>query len=333
MSRLGQSNPPTPIRPAPVPEKNAGVGTGTLRDGRRLIQSRRMKAALAVVSILLTSTASAQDPIRVFISVDMEGISGIAHSEMTGASGMEYERGRRLMVADVNAAIEGAREAGASEFLVNDAHGSMRNVKIEELSPPTSLISNNSKALGMMQGIDADFDAVFFIGYHAMEGQPGLLAHTGSGAKIADISVNGRSMSEGGMNARVAGSYGVPVVLATGDDAFADEIRTLVTGDLETVVVKRHIRRRTAELLHPETSRQLIREAARRAVERLGSFEPTIPQEPVTVAITYKRPDLADIASILPSVERTSHDRVEFTVDDYVLAYKMIRVLYRNLSE
>ena len=109
---------------------------------------------------------------------------------------------------------------------MNDSHGTMRNVKIEELSAPVSLISNNSKSLGMMEGISADFDAVFFIGYHAMEGQPGILAHTGSGGKIADISVNGRSMSEGGMNARVAGSYGVPVVLATGDDAFANEIRT-----------------------------------------------------------------------------------------------------------
>lgn len=292
-----------------------------------------MKSALTLVFSMVASTVWAQDPIRVFISVDMEGISGIAHSEMTGASGAEYERGRRLMVADVNAAIGGAREAGASEFVVNDAHGTMRNVKIEELTAPAVLISNNSKALGMMEGIGPDFDAVFFIGYHAMEGQPGLLAHTGSGGKIADISVNGRSMSEGGMNARVAGSYGVPVVLATGDDAFAEEIRTLVAGDVETVVVKRHIRRRTAELLHPEESRRLIREGARRAIERLDSFEPTVPREPATVTITYKSPDLADIASILPSVERTGHDRVEFTVDDYVLAYKMIRVLYRNLSE
>ncbi|TDI40627.1 MAG: peptidase M55 [Acidobacteria bacterium] len=292
-----------------------------------------MKSLFTLLLSLGTTIALAQDPVRVFISVDMEGISGIAHSEMTGASGAEYERGRAFMVADVNAAIEGAREAGATEFLVNDSHGTMRNVKIEELLPPTMLISNNSKALGMMEGISAEFDAVFFIGYHAMEGQPGLLAHTGSGGKVADISVNGRSMSEGGMNARVAGSFGVPVALATGDEAFTEEIKALVDGDIETVAVKRHIRRRTAELLHPEEARHLIREGARRAIERLSSFRPTRPREPVTVAITYKSPDLADIAAILPTVERTALYTVTFESPDYVHAYKMIRVLYRNLSE
>ena len=140
-----------------------------------------MKTLLTLLLSLTSTLALAQDPVRVFISVDMEGISGIAHSEMTGASGAEYERGRAFMVADVNAAIEGAREAGATEFVVNDSHGSMRNVKIEDLLPPTKLISNNSKALGMMEGISGEFDAVFFIGYPAMEGQPGLLANTGSG--------------------------------------------------------------------------------------------------------------------------------------------------------
>ena len=290
-----------------------------------------MRPTLALLLSLWPVVAAPQD-IRVFISVDMEGISGIAHSEMTSAAGAEYERGRKLMVEDVNAAIEGARAAGATEFVVNDSHGSMRNVKVEQLLKPVRLISNNSKALGMMEGIDSDFDAVFFIGYHSMEGQPGLLAHTGSGSTIADISVNGRSMSEGGMNARLAGSYGVPVALATGDEAFTKEIRTLVDGDLETVAVKRHIRRRTADLLHPETARELIREGARQAIERLSSLEPTKPRLPAEVAISYKDPDLADIASILPSVTRTGHYSVRFEAEDYVQAYKMIRVLYRNLS-
>lgn len=291
-----------------------------------------MHGALFLTFSLVASAALAQEPVRVFISVDMEGISGIAHSEMTSAAGAEYERGRQLTVADVNAAIEGAREAGATEFLVNDSHGSMRNIKVEELLAPASLISHNSKPLGMMQGISEEFDAVFFIGYHSMEGQPGLFAHTGSG-KIADISVNGRSMSEGGMNARVAGRYGVPIALATGDEAFVKEMKTLLDSDLETVTVKRHIRYQTAELVHPEEARQLIREGARRAIERLDSFQPTQPTEPSTVTITYKSSNLADIAAILPSVERTGLYAVEFEVDDYVLAYQMIRVLYRNLID
>ncbi len=290
-----------------------------------------MKWMTLAIALTVAVTGSTQEPIRVYLSVDMEGISGIAHSEMTSANGAEYDRGRKLMVGDVVAAIEGARAGGATEFLVNDSHGSMRNLKIEELPTGVRLVSNNSKALGMMEGIDNTFDAVFFIGYHAMEGQPGLMAHTGSGGTIADISVNGRSLSEGGMNARVAGAHGVPVAFATGDEAFAKEIRTLVSGDIETVAVKRHIRRQTAELAHPADAREEIRRGAQRAIERLASFQTTVPTVPSRVTITYKNPDLADIAAILPSVERESHLSVSFESADFVQAYKMIRVLYRNL--
>lgn len=283
---------------------------------------------------LLLAALAPQDPVRVFISVDMEGICGIAHSEMTSASGGgEYERGRKLMAQDVNAAIEGAREAGAAEFLVNDSHGSMRNVRIEDLDPEARLLSHNSKPLGMMQGIGEEFDAVFFIGYHSMEGEPGVMAHTGSGGVIREIRVDGRPMSEGGMNARVAGAFGVPVALATGDEDFVREIRTLVDSDLETVAVKRAVRLQTAELLHPEACRRLIREGARRAIERLSSFQPTRPGSPTTVEITYKNPDLAEIADIVPTVERTSRYSVRFQSGDYLDAYQLIRVLYRNLTD
>ena len=291
-----------------------------------------MKVSLLCL-LLLSRTAFAQDPIRVFISVDMEGIGGIAHGEMTSAEGREYERGRKLMAADVNAAIEGAREAGATDFLVNDSHGSMRNVKVEDLLPPARLISNNSKPMGMMEGLSSDFDAVFFIGYHSMEGEPGVMAHTGSGGVVARIQVDGRPMSEGGMNARAAGSFGVPVALATGDEDFVREIRTLIDSELETVAVKRTIRLQTAELLHPEECRRLIRAGAKRAIERLATFRPTRPQSPTTVEITYKNPDLADIASIVPTVERASRYSVRFQSEDYLKAYQLIRVLYRNLSE
>jgi D-amino peptidase len=285
------------------------------------------------LALLLSTPAHAQDPVRVFISVDMEGIGGIAHGEMTSAEGGEYERGRALMVGEVNAAIEGAREAGATDFLVNDSHGSMRNVKVEDLLPAARLISNNSKPMGMMQGISSDFDAVFFIGYHSMEGEPGVMAHTGSGGVVGRIQVDGRPMSEGGMNARAAGSFGVPVALATGDEDFVREIRTLVDSDLETVAVKRTIRLQTAELFHPEECRRLIRAGAKRAIERLASFRPTRALRPTTVDITYKNPDLADIASIIPTVERTSRYSVRFQSEEYLNAYQLIRVLYRNLSE
>jgi D-amino peptidase len=286
-----------------------------------------------LLACFLPGVALAQDPIRVFISVDMEGIGGIAHSEMTSASGGEYERGRKLMAAEVNAAIEGAREAGATEFLVNDSHGSMRNLRIEDLPPAARLISNSSKPLGMMQGISSDFDAVFFIGYHSMEGEPGVMAHTGSGAVVGRVQINGRAMSEGGMNARAAGAFGVPVALATGDEDFVREIRTLLDSELETVAVKRAIRRETADMIHPEECRRLIREAARRAIARISSFRPTKPPQPTTVDLTYKSADLAEIAAMIPTVERTSRYSVRFQSEDYLQAYRLIRLLYRNLSE
>ena len=293
-----------------------------------------MKRSLLALAVALIPVASfAQKPVRVFISVDMEGIGGIVHEEMTSSSGgNEYERGRKLMVGEVNAAIEGAREGGATDFLVNDSHGSMRNIKIEDLASPARLISNNSKPLGMMEGIGSEFAAVFFIGFHSMAGAPGVMAHTGTGT-IASIQVDGRAMSEGGLNARVAGAFGVPVALATGDDDFVREIRTLVEGDFETVAVKRTIRLQTAELLHPEESRRLIGEAARRAIGKLSSLRPTQAKRPTTVEITYKSPDLADIAAVIPTVERTGRFSVRFQSDDYLKAYQFIRVLYRNLSE
>lgn len=237
-----------------------------------------------------------------------------------------------MMVAEVNAAIEGAREAGASEFVVNDSHGSMRNIKVEDLLAEAKLITNNSKSFGMMEGIDSRFDAVFFIGYHSMEGGAGVIAHTGSGSVVGGISLNGRAMSEGGLNARVAGAHGVPVALATGDEDFVREIRALLDSDLETVAVKRAIRRETAELLHPEECRRLIREAARRAIERVDSFRPTRPPATATVDILYKDPDLAEIAAIVPTVEKTGRYSIRFQSSDYLQAYQLIRVLYRNLS-
>ncbi len=291
-----------------------------------------------VAALLLAVSAAGQErALRVFISVDMEGISGIAHPEMTSAAGAEYERGRDLVMSDVNAAIQGALDAGAVEILVNDSHGSMRNVRVEELLPPARLISHNSKPYGMMQGLTGDFDAVFFIGYHARAGDPdGLMAHTGSGATIREIRLAGEPAGEAGLNAALAAHHRVPVVLATGDDAAVREMRALL-GDIQFVAVKRAIRRTTAELMHPETTAARIREAAARALADLPApggpgFLPA-PQAPVEVEIQYTRFDLAEIASLLPQIDRSAPDTVRFASADMAEAYAVIRVLYRNLSE
>jgi D-amino peptidase len=289
---------------------------------------------LLLLPVLCAPPALAQDEegLRVFISVDMEGLSGIAHSEMTSAAGAEYGRGRDLMMSDVNAAIQGALDAGATEILVNDSHGSMRNIRVEQLLPPARLISHNSKPFGMMQGLDSSFDAVFFIGYHARAGNPdGLMAHTGSGASVREIRVAGQPSGEGDMNAMLAAHHGVPVALATGDEAFVTELGERLT-ETEFVAVKRAIRRTTAELLHPEVAAGLIRDAASRALGAIPE-PPPAPGSPVEIEIQYTRPDLAEIASLLPQIERVAPDRVRFEAGDMAEGYAIIRVLYRNLSE
>src|SRR5262249_53319110 len=180
---------------------------------------------------IFVATATAQQStkkLKVFISVDMEGVSGVVTNDQTSAGGADYNRFRRLMTEETNAAIDGAREAGATEIVVNDSHGSMRNLLIEELHAPAELISSNIKPMGMMQGIDSSFDAVIFVGYHAKAGSAvGVLAHTGSGA-IADLRINGRSVGEAGMNILAAGVLGVPVVMITGDQEALAQARELV---------------------------------------------------------------------------------------------------------
>ncbi len=159
---------------------------------------RAFATALAVV---LAAAASGQAAKKVYVSVDMEGISGVSGSDQLSPGGSEYGRSRKLMAEDANAAIRGALAAGATDVVVNDSHGGQRNLLPEDLHPAARLISHSFKRYGMMEGLDESFDAVLFIGYHAKAGSPGgLFAHTGSGV-VRDLQINGRSVGEGGMNA------------------------------------------------------------------------------------------------------------------------------------
>ena len=207
---------------------------------------RRVSPAF-VLYLLLGLTLEGQAGKKVFISVDMEGISGVSGADQLSSAGAEYNRSRKLMADDTNAAIRGARAGGATEIVVNDSHGSMRNLRLEDLEGGVRLISHSFKRSGMMEGLDESFDAAIFVGYHAKAGSPdGLFAHTGSGV-VADVRVNGRSLGEGGLNTLVAGWYGVPVVLVTGDDVAVKQV-TAVAGEARGVVVKRAINSRAAEL-------------------------------------------------------------------------------------
>jgi len=267
---------------------------------------------------------------KVYISVDMEGISGVSGDDQVSAGGSEYGRSRKLMAEDLNAAIRGALEAGATEVLVNDSHGGQRNLLPEDVHPSARLISHSFKRYGMMEGLDDTFDAVLFIGYHAKAEAPrGLFAHTGTGA-VRDLQINGRSVGEGGMNAALAAWYGVPVVLVTGDDAAVAEVAESVPG-IHTVAVKRAINVRAVEQRPLQQVRQEIQQAAREAVSR-ARRQPPRRGGPFRVQMRFRSVTIPEVASAFREIELVAPDTVAFARDTMPEAYRLIRVLYRFIS-
>lgn len=262
---------------------------------------------------------------KVLISADMEGISGVVASSHTSSSHQEYARFRRLMTAEVNAAIEGALAGGADEIVVNDSHGSMTNILIEELNPAAELISGSPKPFGMMQGIGPDVDAVFFVGYHAASGTgAAVLEHTWSSARVHDVYLNDQAVGETGLNAALAGAHNVPVVLVTGDQAVVAEARAML-GEIETVQVKEGITRVAARCLHPQVAWERIRAAAERALRLKVS--PLALASPITLRVTFQRALHADLAALAPGSRRVDGRTIEWSGDDMVAVYGAFQAL------
>lgn len=262
---------------------------------------------------------------KLLISADMEGISGVVSVHHISSGHQEYERFRRLMTVEVNAAIEGALAGGADEIVVNDSHGSMTNILIEELHPAAELISGSPKPLGMMQGIGAEVDAVFFVGYHASSGTgAAILEHTWASSSVFDVHLNGQAVGETGLNAALAGGYGVPVVLVTGDQAVVEEARALL-GEIETVQVKHSITRVAARCLHPQVAQTRIREAAERALRPIGS--PFVLPSPITLRVTFQRALHADLAVMVPGSQRIDGRTVQWTGDDMPAVYGVFQAM------
>jgi D-amino peptidase len=289
------------------------------------------RALIAVVaSVLLWAGPSAQTGKKVFISADMEGISGISASDQLSATGAEYNRSRKMMADDVNAAIRGARRGGATEIVVNDSHGSMRNLRLEDLDPQVRLISHSFKKSGMMEGLDESFAAVVFVGYHAKAGHPaGLFAHTGSGV-VRDVRVNGRSLGEGGLNTMVAAWYGVPVVAVTGDDVAVTQVAEVATL-AKTVAVKRAINPRAVELRPFREVHGEIEEAVFAGVRDAKKIPP-LRAPSYRVEVQFQEVAIPEVAQNLPSMERPSPDTIAFTSDSMPRAYTLIRLLYRYIN-
>jgi D-amino peptidase len=206
--------------------------------------------------------------VKVFISFDMEGVAGIVDWSQCRGPGQPYEEGRRLLLGEVNAAIDGALDAGATEIVCNDSHGTMNNLDPAELHGQASYVSGRHKPLYMMQGLDATADLVFMVGYHgSISGESSVLSHTYNPAVISRVELNGVGVGESGINALVALACQAPVGLITGDQQTIDEAEPFLA-DAERVVVKESFTRFGASNLHPEVARELIADGARRAVER-----------------------------------------------------------------
>jgi len=262
--------------------------------------------------------------VKVYISCDMEGISGVVAGKQTEMNGEEYKRAQKLMTGEVNAAIEGALAGGASEILVNDSHGSMRNILIEELNPKAQLISGSPKPLSMMQGIDESFDAAFFIGYHAQAGTAySVLDHTYTGI-VYQVSLNGRPVGETSLNAALAGYFGVPVVLVTGDQLLVEEAKASL-GPVEGVAVKESCGRYAARCLIPEEAGKLIHQAAQRALSKGG--KPFVVEPPITLAVDFTSSAHLDMAELIPGSCRSGGRHIEYTNDDFLTVYKVWRAM------
>ena len=274
---------------------------------------------------------------RIYLSVDMEGLAGVAHPHqvvfgLNGIDRTDYDRSRGLMAGETNAAIEAALEHGASEVVVNDSHWQMRNLRAEDLRDGARLIIGD-KPLSMTQGVgeasDGAFDGAAFIGYHAGAGHPtGVIAHTYSSATVLEIRINGVPHNEAGLNAIRLGYHGVPVILVAGDDALATEIAALLPW-AERVIVKRGLGTNLADSLSPAAAQTAIREGMGRALARIGEMHIYEPNPPLGGQIDFRTPVMADYACVLPGTERLGPRTVGFRADDGDGLYRTCLALTR----
>lgn len=259
---------------------------------------------------------------KVFIAVDLEGVAGYVKWD-----GADRERERRFITADANAAVAGAFDAGAKEVLVTEAHGNMRNIIPEAMDPRAIFLSGEPKALNHVAGIDASFDAAMFVGYHAKAGtQNGVMCHTYAGY-VFSLKFNGIEVGEFGADAAVAGHFGVPAVMISGDTAAGNEAKALVK-NIETVCVKDGIGRYAARCIEPEKARKAIRSGAIKALKRRRAIKPFVIKPPITTEIVFTDPNYADMIAPMPCVKRLDGRTVRFEAPDMEQAFSIFNGLH-----
>lgn len=267
--------------------------------------------------------------LRVFISADIEGTAGIVSGLQCTPGEAEYEMGRRLMTGEVNAAVQGALDAGADRVVVCDSHGNMQNILPESLHEEAELVRGAIRDSLQMQGIDSSFDALVITGAHAMAGTPtGVLDHSWVGKMVLNIRLDGRTLNEACLNAVTAGYYGVPLVMVSGDRATAEQTAMAVPGT-RCAVVKEGYSRYCARSLHPVKARELIRQTAKAALQDLEQFRPLEVPNPLCMEIDFYRTDMADAAELVPGMKRLSARTVAFTGEPEQVFRVQELVLYR----
>lgn len=281
--------------------------------------------------------AAQQTEWSVYISIDMEGLSGLGAPAMTSSNGKDYAVGRRMATREIRRVVAGIRAAAAERgvaavrIVVNDSHGDHANVLIEDFPPGVEYVQGSLKPLGMVAELDDSFDAAIYLGYHARAGQPGFLAHTGSGL-VLDMSINGIPSGEGEMNAAFAGAHGVPVVLIAGDADYVRMARETYATTAEAVVTKTAVTSRSAHLRPVEEVHDELEAKARTAMLGLDSHEPWDVGSPFTVTMKLNDATHVEVADGLPGVEKIGPLTVRFSEPDPIQAYRLIRILYRFLS-
>lgn len=282
------------------------------------ISRRTGLLAHLVLFLALPAVLSGQQRLKVFISVDMEGIGGVVTDQQLGPTGFEYQRFREFMTAEALAAIEGARAAGATEIVVADSHGNMQNLLIDRLPADVMVVRGPNRPLSMVHGLDSTFHAAVFIGYHSgTTNLDGVRAHTFASARYTGVTLNGVEVSESGFNAAVAGHFGVPVVAIAGDDAAVAELQALVPG-VAGAVVKEAIGFHSAMTRTPEAAQRLVREAVRLGVSRRAEIRPHRVAAPYTLEVSFKHYRAAELLGYLPIVERVAAHRIRYRAGSVV---------------
>ncbi|KAA0930245.1 MULTISPECIES: M55 family metallopeptidase [Streptomyces] len=250
--------------------------------------------------------------VKILISADMEGATGVTWPADVLPGTPQWERCRSMFTSDVNAAVLGFLDGGADEVLVNEAHWTMRNLLLEQLDERAQMLTGRHKSLSMVEGVQhGDVDGIAFVGYHAGAGMEGVLAHTYLANSITGVWVDGERASEGLLNARVVAEYGVPVVLVTGDDVACEDALGYAPEALK-VAVKDHVSRYAAVCRTPARTAADIRSAAKEAARLAVRHEPAR-RGPHTVELEFDAEHLSMAATVVPGVERTGERKVAYT--------------------